>query len=101
MRTLQSEAHLRPIQTLLLREASSQCEAVQEQSEFNAGIIRTASGTRREYTDTRRNFELSENELNGEISEIEMDTALRMGLLPSKYECTIRERDAARRRGWM
>ena len=79
MRTMQSEAHLRPIQTLLLREASSQCEAVQEQPEFNAGIHRTASGARREYTETRRHFELSQNELTGELSEYEIDCARRRG----------------------
>jgi hypothetical protein len=79
MRTLQSEAHLRPIQTLLLSKASSQCEAIQEQSEFNAGIHRTASGARREYTDTRRHFELSQNELTGTLSEYEIDCAKRRG----------------------
>ena len=81
MRVRQSEVHLYPIQNLLLREASSQCEAIQEQPEFNAGIHRTASGARREYTDTRRHFELSQDEINGELSEY--------------------ERDAAKRRGWM
>ena len=79
MRTMQSEAHLRPIQSLLRGEASSQCEAVQEQSEFNAGIHRAASGARREYTDTRRHFELSENELTGTLSEYEIDAARRRG----------------------
>ena len=79
MRVFQSEAHLRPIQTLLLSEASSQCEAVQEQSEFNAGINRTTSGARREYTETRRHFELSQNELTGCLSAIEIDAARRRG----------------------
>ena len=97
MRVFQSEAHLRPIQTLLLREASSQCEAVKDSPRDNAGLF----GETKLRTDTRRHFELSQNELNGELSAIELDTALRMGLLPSKYEYTIRERDAARRRGWM
>ena len=79
MRVFQSEAHLRPIQTLLLREASSQCEAIQEQPEFNAGIYRTASGARREYTDTRRHFELSQDEITGCLSEYEIDCARRRG----------------------
>ena len=79
MRVRQSEVHLYPIQNLLLREASSQCEAVQEQSEFNAGINRTTSGARREYTDTRRHFELSQDELTGCLSEYEIDAAKRRG----------------------
>ena len=79
MRVRQSEVHLYPIQNLLLREASSQCEAVQEQSEFNAGIHRAASGARREYTETRRHFELSESELIGCLSEAEIDAARRRG----------------------
>ena len=77
MRVLQSEAHLRPIQTLLLREASSQCEAVKDASRNNAGLH---SETKLR-TDTRRHFELSQDEINGCLSEY--------------------ERDAARRRGWM
>ena len=77
MRVFQSEAHLRPIQTLLLREASSQCEAVKDASRNNAGLH---SETKLR-TDTRRHFELSQDEINGELSEY--------------------ERDAARRRGWM
>ena len=77
MRVFQSEAHLRPIQTLLLSKASSQCEAIKGASRGNAGLH---SETKLR-TDTRRHFELSQDEINGCLSE---------------YEC-----DAARRRGWM
>ena len=79
MRVLRQGLHLYPIVPIVLREASSQCEAVQEQSEFNAGIHRTASGARREYTETRRHFELSQNELTGTLSEYEIDCARRRG----------------------
>ena len=79
MRVRQSETYLYPIQTLLLREASSQCEAIQEQPEFNAGIHRTASGARREYTETRRHFDLHQTELTGCLSEYEIDAAKRRG----------------------
>jgi hypothetical protein len=79
MRVLRQDLHLYPIVPIVLREASSQCEAVQEQSEFNAGINRTTSGARREYTETRRHFELSESELNGCLSEYEIDCARRRG----------------------
>ena len=65
MRTLQSEAHLRPIQTLLLSKASSQCEAIKGASRNNVGVH---SETKLR-TETRRHFELSENELNGCLSE--------------------------------
>ena len=77
MRTLQSEAHLRPIQNLLLREASSQCEAIKDASRDNASV----HSETKLHTDTRRHFELSQDEINGELSEY--------------------ERDAAKRRGWM
>lgn len=75
MRTMQSEAHLRPIQTLLLREASSQCKAIKDASRDNAGLH---SETKLR-TETRRHFELSQNELTGELSEYEMDCARRRG----------------------
>ena len=77
MRVRQSETHLRPIQNLLLREASSQCEAVKDSPRDNA-FVHSETKLR---TDTRRHFELSQDEINGELSEY--------------------ERDAARRRGWM
>ena len=75
MRTLQSEAHLRPIQTLLLSEASSQCEAVKGASRGNAGLHSEAKLR----TDTRRHFELSQDELTGCLSEYEIDCARRRG----------------------
>ena len=75
MRTLQSEAHLRPIQNLLLREASSQCEAVKDASRNNVGV----SGETKLRTETRRHFELSESEINGTLSEYEIDCARRRG----------------------
>ena len=75
MRTLQSEAHLRPIQNLLLREASSQCETIKDASRDNAGVH---SGAKLR-TDTRRHFELSQNELTGTLSEYEIDCAKRRG----------------------
>ena len=75
MRTLQSEAHLRPIQTLLLREASSQCETIKDASRDNAGVH---SGAKLR-TDTRRHFELSQDELTGCLSEYEIDAAKRRG----------------------
>ena len=77
MRTLQSEAHLRPIQNLLLREASSQCEAVKDAPRNNVGVH---SETKLR-TETRRHFELSQNELTGCLSEAEIDEAGRMGIL--------------------
>ena len=77
MRVRQSETHLRPIQNLLLREASSQCEAIKDASRDNAGLC----GETKLCTETRRHFELSQDEINGELSEY--------------------ERDAAKRRGWM
>ncbi len=77
MRVFQSEAHLRPIQNLLLREASSQCEAVKDASRNNAGLH---SETKLR-TETRRHFELSESELIGCLSEAEIDEAGRMGIL--------------------
>ena len=75
MRTLQSEAHLRPIQTLLLRSVGSQCEAKQDASRDNAGVF----GETKLRTDTRRHFELSQNELTGTLSEYEIDAARRRG----------------------
>ena len=75
MRTLQSEAHLRPIQNLLLREASSQCEAIKDASRDNAGVH---SGAKLR-TETRRHFELSQDELTGCLSEYEIDAAKRRG----------------------
>jgi hypothetical protein len=75
MRTLQSEAHLRPIQTLLLREASSQCEAIKDASRDNAGLC----GETKLCTETRRHFELSQDELTGCLSEYEIDAAKRRG----------------------
>ena len=75
MRTLQSEAHLRPIQNLLLREASSQCETIKDASRDNAGVH---SGAKLR-TDTRRHFELSQDEINGCLSEYEIDCARRRG----------------------
>lgn len=75
MRVRQSETHLRPIQTLLLREASSQCEAVKDASRGNAGLF---GGTKLR-TDTRRHFELSQDELTGTLSEYEIDAARRRG----------------------
>ena len=75
MRTLQSEAHLRPIQTLLLSEASSQCEAIKDASRDNAGVH---SGAKLR-TETRRHFELSKDEINGCLSEVEIDAARRRG----------------------
>ena len=75
MRTLQSEAHLRPIQTLLLRSVGSQCEAVQDASRNNA-VVHSETKLR---TETRRHFELSENELTGTLSEYEIDAARRRG----------------------
>ena len=77
MRTLQSEAHLRPIKNLLLREASSQCQTEQDASRDNAGVH---SGAKLR-TDTRRHFELSQDELTGCLSEAEIDEARRMGIL--------------------
>ena len=75
MRTLQSEAHLRPIQTLLLREASSQCEAVKDASRDNVGV----HSETKLHTETRRHFELSQDELTGCLSEYEIDAAKRRG----------------------
>ncbi len=75
MRTLQSEAHLRPIQTLLLREASSQCEAIKDASRDNAGVH---SGAKLR-TETRRHFDLHQTELTGCLSEYEIDAARRRG----------------------
>ena len=75
MRTLQSEAHLRPIQTLLLRSVGSQCEAIKDASRDNAGVH---SGAKLR-TDTRRHFELSQDELTGCLSEYEIDAAKRRG----------------------
>ena len=75
MRVFQSEAHLRPIQTLLLRSIGSQCEAKQDASRGNAGVH---SETKLR-ADTRRHFELSESELNGCLSEYEIDCARRRG----------------------
>lgn len=75
MRVRHSEAHLRPIQTLLLSEASSQCEAVKDASRDNAGLH---SETKLR-TDTRRHFELSQDELTGCLSEYEIDAAKRRG----------------------
>ena len=77
MRVRQSETHLRPIQTLLLREASSQCEAIKDASRDNAGVH---SETKLR-TETRRHFELSQDEINGCLSEYEIDAARRMGIL--------------------
>ena len=75
MRTLQSEAHLRPIQTLLLRSVGSQCEAVKDASRDNAGVH---SETKLR-TDTRRHFDLHQTELTGCLSEYEIDCAKRRG----------------------
>ena len=75
MRVRQSEVHLYPIQNLLLREASSQCEAIKGASRGNAGVH---SETKLR-TETRRHFELSENELTGTLSEYEIDAARRRG----------------------
>ena len=75
MRTLQSEAHLRPIQTLLLRSVGSQCEAIKDASRDNAGVH---SGAKLR-TETRRHFELSQDELTGCLSEYEIDAAKRRG----------------------
>jgi hypothetical protein len=75
MRTLQSEAHLRPIQTLLLSEASSQCETVKDAPRNNASVH---SETKLR-TDTRRHFELSQDEITGFLSEVEIDAARRRG----------------------
>ena len=75
MRTLQSEAHLRPIQTLLLRSVGSQCETIKDASRDNAGVH---SGAKLR-TDTRRHFELSQDELTGCLSEYEIDAAKRRG----------------------
>ena len=75
MRVRQSETHLRPIQNLLLREASSQCEAVKDASRDNASVH---SETKLR-TDTRRHFELYQDELTGCLSEYEIDAARRRG----------------------
>ena len=75
MRVFQSETHLRPIQTLLLREASSQREAVKDAPRNNVGVH---SETKLR-TETRRHFELSQNELTGCLSEYEIDAARRRG----------------------
>ena len=75
MRVFQSEAHLRPIQTLLLSEASSQCEAEQGASGINAGVPSASKFL----ATTRRHFELSQDEINGELSEYEIDAAKRRG----------------------
>ena len=75
MRVRQSETHLRPIQNLLLREASSQCQTEQDASRDNAGVH---SGAKLR-TDTRRHFELSQDELTGCLSEYEIDAAKRRG----------------------
>ena len=75
MRTLQSEAHLRPIQTLLLRSASSQCEAIKDASRDNASV----HSETKLHTDTRRHFDLHQTELTGELSEYEIDAARRRG----------------------
>ena len=75
MRVRQSEVHLYPIQNLLLREASSQCEAIKDASRNNAGVHSEAKLR----TDTRRHFELSESELTGCLSEYEIDAAKRRG----------------------
>ena len=75
MRVRQSELHLYPIQKLLLREAGSQCKTVKNASRDNAGLH---SETKLR-TETRRHFELSENEINGCLSEYEIDCARRRG----------------------
>ena len=75
MRVRQSETHLRPIQNLLLREASSQCEAVKDSPRDNAGLF----GETKLHTETRRHFELSQDELTGCLSEYEIDAAKRRG----------------------
>ena len=75
MRVRQSEVHLYPIQNLLLREASSQCEAVKDASRGNVGLC----GEAKLRTDTRRHFELSQDELTGCLSEYEIDCARRRG----------------------
>ena len=75
MRVLRQDLHLYPIVPIVLREASSQCEAIKDASRNNAGLH---SETKLR-TETRRHFELSESELNGCLSEYEIDCAKRRG----------------------
>ncbi len=75
MRILREDLHLYPIVPIVLREASSQCEAVKDASRDNAGVH---SGAKLR-TDTRRHFELSQDELTGCLSEYEIDCARRRG----------------------
>jgi hypothetical protein len=75
MRVRQSEVHLYPIQNLLLRSVGSQCEAVKDASRDNVGLC----GETKLRTETRRHFELSQDELTGCLSEVEIDAAKRRG----------------------
>ena len=75
MRVLRQDLHLYPIVPIVLREASSQCEAIKDASRDNAGVH---SGAKLR-TDTRRHFELSQDELTGCLSEYEIDAAKRRG----------------------
>ena len=59
----------------LLRSVGSQCEAIKDASRDNAGVH---SGAKLR-TDTRRHFELSQDELTGCLSEYEIDAAKRRG----------------------
>ena len=75
MRVLRQDLHLYPIVPIVLREASSQCQTEQDASRDNAGVH---SGAKLR-TDTRRHFELSQDELTGCLSEYEIDAAKRRG----------------------
>ena len=75
MRILREDLHLYPIVPIVLRSVGSQCEAKQDASRGNAGVH---SETKLR-TETRRHFELSQNELTGELSEYEIDCARRRG----------------------
>ena len=75
MRVLRQDLHLYPIVPIVLREASSQCEAIKDASRDNAGVH---SGAKLR-TETRRHFELSQDELTGCLSEYEIDAAKRRG----------------------
>ena len=75
MRILREDLHLYPIVPIVLREASSQCEAIKDASRDNAGVH---SGAKLR-TDTRRHFELSQDEITGTLSEYEIDAAKRRG----------------------
>lgn len=75
MRVLRQDLHLYPIVPIVLREASSQCEAIKDSPRDNVGLC----GETKLRTDTRRHFDLHQTELTGELSEYEIDAARRRG----------------------